>query len=139
MSFLNAVLQKSLVTPITSLALDDPHLHKVYKEDKLSIVDVRATLGTGEQVNVELQLSDKHDMQKRSLYYWSKLYAAQMQEGMPYSKLRKAITINVLDFVLFRTQEDFQTRGTLWDMEKGLRISDDIEIHYIELPKLVAQ
>ncbi|MEH7215874.1 PD-(D/E)XK nuclease family transposase [Bacillus toyonensis] len=43
--------------------MDDSHLHKEYKKDKLSIVDVRATLGTGEQVNVELQLSDKHDKQ----------------------------------------------------------------------------
>ncbi|MED2934062.1 Rpn family recombination-promoting nuclease/putative transposase, partial [Bacillus wiedmannii] len=139
MSFLNAVLQKSLVSPITSLSLDDPHLHKEYKEDKLSIVDVRATLGTGEQINVEIQLSDKHDMRKRSLYYWAKLYTSQMNEGMPYSQLQKAITINVLDFVLFQTQESFQTTGTLWDVEKELRISNEIEIHYIELPKLVAQ
>ncbi|MGG5741915.1 Rpn family recombination-promoting nuclease/putative transposase [Bacillus cereus group sp. IBL03679] len=139
MSFLNAVLQKSLVSPITSLWLDDPHLHKEYKEDKLSIVDVRATLGTGEQINVEIQLSDKHDMRKRSLYYWAKLYTSQMNEGMPYSQLQKAITINVLDFVLFQTQESFRTMGTLWDVEKEFRISDEIEIHYIELPKLVAQ
>lgn len=76
--FLNAVLQKSLRSPITSLFLDDPHLHKEYKEDKLAIMDVRATLGTGEHVNIEVQISNKHDIQKRSLYYWSKLYASQM-------------------------------------------------------------
>ncbi|OOR07097.1 ATPase [Bacillus cereus] len=139
MSFLNAVLQKSLPAPITSLALDDPHLHKEYKEDKLSIVDVRATLGSGEQVNVELQLSDKHDMRKRSLYYWAKLYASQMNEGMPYRDLHKAITINVLDFVMYPAHDSFQTIGTLWDMEQQLQVSEDIEIHFIELPKLVAQ
>ncbi|PEO39930.1 Rpn family recombination-promoting nuclease/putative transposase, partial [Bacillus wiedmannii] len=137
--FLNAVLQKSLASPITSVALDDPHLHKEYKEDKLSIMDVRATLGTGEHVNIEIQLANKHDMQKRSLYYWSKLYASQMQEGMAYSELQKAITINVLDFVLYPNQEHFATKGVLWDVEQGFRISNDIEIHYIELPKLLAQ
>ncbi|OJD55243.1 hypothetical protein BAU23_26825 [Bacillus nitratireducens] len=26
------------------------------------------------------------------LYYWSKLYTSQMQEGMPYRSLRKTIT-----------------------------------------------
>ena len=139
MGFLNAVLQKTLPSPIMSLTLEDPHIHKEYKEDKLSIMDMRATLCTGEFVNVEIQIANKHDIQKRSLYYWSKLYASQMQEGMPYSKLQKAITINLLDFVLYRNQEHFTTTGILWDVEKDLRICDDIEIHYIELPKLIAQ
>ncbi|WP_144519613.1 Rpn family recombination-promoting nuclease/putative transposase [Bacillus thuringiensis] len=139
MGFLNAVLQKTLPSPIMSLTLEDPHVHKEYKEDKLSIMDVRATIGTGEFVNIEIQIANKHDIQKRSLYYWSKLYASQMQEGMPYSKLQKAITINVLDFVLYPKQEHVATTGVLWDVEQGLRISDDIEIHYIELPKLIAQ
>ncbi|ANS51676.1 ATPase [Bacillus thuringiensis] len=139
MRFLNEVLQKSLVSPITSVSLEDPHLHKEYKEDKLSIMDVRATLGTGELVNIEIQLANKHDIQKRSLYYWSKLYASQMQEGMPYSELQKSITINVLDFILYPNQEQFQTTGILWDVEKELRISEDIEIHYIEMPKIIAQ
>ncbi|PEQ00882.1 Rpn family recombination-promoting nuclease/putative transposase, partial [Bacillus toyonensis] len=139
MRFLNEVLQKSLVSPITSVSLEDPHLHKEYKEDKLSIMDVRATLGTGELVNIEIQLANKHDIQKRSLYYWSKLYASQMQEGMPYSELQKSITINVLDFILYPNQEHFQTTGILWDVEKELRISEDIEIHYIEMPKIIAQ
>ncbi|PEZ26841.1 ATPase, partial [Bacillus thuringiensis] len=42
MGFLNAVLQRTLPSPITSLTLEDPHLHKEYKEDKRSIMDVRA-------------------------------------------------------------------------------------------------
>lgn len=137
--FLNAILQKTLPAPITSVTLEDPHVQKEYKEDKLSIMDVRATLGTGELVNVEIQIANKHDIQKRSLYYWSKLYASQMQEGMPYSELQKAITINVLDFVLYPNHAHFTTTGVLWDVEKELRISQDIEIHYIELPKLVAK
>ncbi|ANS52106.1 ATPase [Bacillus thuringiensis] len=139
MGFLNAVLEKTLPSPITSLTLEDPHIYKEYKEDKLSIMDVRATLCTGEFVNIEIQIANKHDIQKRSLYYWSKLYASQMQEGMPYSELQNAITINVLDFVLYPNQEHFATTGILWDVEKELRICDDIEIHYIELPKLIAQ
>ncbi|ANN35795.1 ATPase (plasmid) [Bacillus thuringiensis serovar coreanensis] len=139
MGFLNAVLQRTLSSPITSLTLEDPHLHKEYKEDKLSIMDVRVALETGEFVNIEIQIANKHDIQKRSLYYWSKLYASQMQEGMPYSELQKGITINVLDFVLYPNQEHFQTTGVLWDVEKELRICDDIEIHSIELPKLIAQ
>lgn len=136
---LNAILQKTLLSPITSLTLEDPHVRKAYKEDKLSIMDVQATLGTGEFVHVEIQIANKQDIQKRSLYDWSKLYASQMQEGMPYSKLEKSITIHVLDFILFPIHDGFQTTGTLWDIEKEVLVSEDIEIHYIELPKLTAQ
>ncbi|WP_142306347.1 Rpn family recombination-promoting nuclease/putative transposase, partial [Bacillus wiedmannii] len=88
---------------------------------------------------ISIQLANKHNIQKRSLYYWSKLYTSQMQEGMPYSELQKSITINVLDFILYPNQEHFQTTGILWDVEKELRISEDIEIHYIEMPKIIAQ
>lgn len=137
--FLNAVLEKSLEAPITSLQLEDPHLHKAYEDDKLSILDLLATLNNGTQVNIEIQLRNTHDMVKRSLYYWSKLYTSQMQEGMPYRALRKTITINLLDFILFSSDEEFQTTGQLWDTTKQRVLSDDIEIHFVEIPKLVKQ
>ncbi|MDF2052864.1 Rpn family recombination-promoting nuclease/putative transposase [Priestia megaterium] len=137
--FLNAVLEKSLEAPITSLQLEDPHLHKAYEDDKLSILDLLATLSNGTQVNIEIQLRNTHDMVKRSLYYWSKLYTSQMQEGMPYRALRKTITINLLDFILFSSDEEFQTTGQLWDTTKQRVLSDDIEIHFVEIPKLVKQ
>ncbi|PGV04649.1 Rpn family recombination-promoting nuclease/putative transposase, partial [Bacillus cereus] len=98
-AFLNAILQNSLESPIVSLQLEDPHLHREHEEDKLSILDISATLDTGTKVNVEIQLNNNHDMIKRSLYYWGRLYTSQLQKGMPYSSLHKTITINLLNFV----------------------------------------
>ncbi|MED3182553.1 Rpn family recombination-promoting nuclease/putative transposase [Bacillus thuringiensis] len=137
--FLNAILGESLDVPIVSLQLEDPHLHKSYEDDKLSILDLLATLDNGTQVNIEIQLRNTHDMVKRSLYYWSKLYTSQMQEGMPYRSLRKTITINLLDFILFSQDDSFHTIGKLWNHKKQQILSDDIEIHFVEIPKLVKQ
>ncbi|QIW21927.1 Rpn family recombination-promoting nuclease/putative transposase [Bacillus thuringiensis] len=137
--FLNAILEESLDAPITSLQLEDPHLHKSYEDDKLSILDLLATLDNGTQVNIEIQLRNTHDMVKRSLYYWSKLYTSQMQEGMPYRSLRKTITINLLDFILFSQEDAFHTTGQLWNTKMQRLLSDDIEIHFVEIPKLVKQ
>ncbi|WP_242217610.1 Rpn family recombination-promoting nuclease/putative transposase [Bacillus cereus group sp. BfR-BA-01380] len=137
--FLNAILEDSLDSPITSLQLEDPHLHKAYEDDKLSILDLLATLDNGTQVNIEIQLRNTHDMIKRSLYYWSKLYTSQMQEGMPYRSLRKTITINLLDFMLFSNDEAFHKVGQLWSIKEQKILSDDIEIHFVEIPKLVKQ
>ncbi|GAB6457544.1 Rpn family recombination-promoting nuclease/putative transposase [Bacillus cereus] len=138
-AFLNAMLQKSLESPIASLQLEDPHLHREHANDKLSILDISATLDTGTKVNVEIQLNNNHDMMKRSLYYWGKLYTSQLQKGMPYSALRKTITINLLNFIMFLDHKEFHTTGTLWNTQQQKLLSDDIEIHIIEIPKLTEQ
>ncbi len=57
--FLNAVLQSSIDEEITSLHLDDPHLPREQKDDKLSILDLRATLNSGIKINIEIQVRDK--------------------------------------------------------------------------------
>ncbi len=57
--FLNSVLQSSINEEITSLHLDDPHLPREQKDDKLSILDLRATLNSGIKINIEIQVRDK--------------------------------------------------------------------------------
>lgn len=138
-AFLNALLQDSLESPIVSLQLEDPHLHREHEEDKLSILDISATLDTGTKVNVEIQLNNNHDMIKRSLYYWGRLYTSQLQKGMPYSSLHKTITINLLNFVMFPEYEAFHTTGILWNQQQQKILSDDIEVHIVEIPKLMEQ
>lgn len=138
-TFLNAMLEESLESPIASLQLEDPHLHREHEDDKLSILDVSATLDTGTKVNVEIQLNNNHDMIKRSLYYWGKLYTSQLQKGMPYSSLHKTITINLLNFVMFSEYDEFHTTGILWNRQQQRMLSDDIEVHVVEIPKLMQQ
>jgi len=138
-AFLNAILKDYLESPIVSLQLEDPHLHREYEEDKLSILDISTTLNTGTKVNVEIQLNNNHDMIKRSLYYWGRLYTSQLQKGMPYSSLHKTITINLLNFVMFPEYEAFHTTGILWNQQQQKLLSDDIEVHIVEIPKLLQQ
>ncbi|PEA01766.1 Rpn family recombination-promoting nuclease/putative transposase [Bacillus cereus] len=138
-TFLNAMLKDSLESPIQSLQFEDPHLNREHEEDKLSILDVSATLDTGTKLNIEIQMNNHHVILKRSLYYWSRLYASQLKKGKPYSSLHKTITINLLNFVMFKEYEEFHTTGKLWNMQQQKLLSDEIEIHLIEIPKLMQQ
>lgn len=104
-------------------------MHREYEEDKLSILDISATLNTGTKVNIEIQLNNNHDMIKRSLYYWGRLY----------SSLHKTITISLLNFVMFPEYEAFHTTGILWNQQQQKLLSDDIEVHIVEIPKLLQQ
>jgi predicted transposase/invertase (TIGR01784 family) len=140
MQFLNVTLASSLSSPhIQTLKIEDPHLQREYEKDKLSILDVLATLDDETQIAIEIQLNDQHDFLKRSLYYWSRLYASQMQKGGSYDALRKTITINILNFPVFPEYETFRTTGKLWDIELQKLLIDDLELHIIEIPKLMAQ
>ena len=44
-------------------------------------------------------------MPKRTLYYWARLYAGQMEEGDRYRTLQKSITVNILDFDIMDNEQ----------------------------------
>ena len=132
-SFLNAVLNP--VDPIQSVVLKDTTIEKSHVEDKYSRLDVRATTDKGEHINIEIQLDNKYNMIKRSLYYWSKLYESQLESGNDYQKLSRTICINLLDFNLLK-HDKFHSIYRLKDCETHEELTDIIELHFIELQKM---
>lgn len=42
-------------------------------------------------------------MDKRTLFYWGKLYLENIKKGEDYKELEKVITINILDFEFLDT------------------------------------
>ncbi len=132
-SFLNAVLNPS--DPIKSVTLQDTTIDKEYLTDKYSRLDVRATTDKGEHINIEIQLDNKYNMIKRSLYYWSKLYEGQLESGNDYQKLARTICINLIDFNLLN-HDKFHSVYRLKDCETHEELTDIIELHFIELKKM---
>ncbi|MED2186126.1 Rpn family recombination-promoting nuclease/putative transposase [Bacillus wiedmannii] len=136
--FLNAVLQSSLDEEIISLHLDDPHLPREQKDDKLSILDLRATLNNGIKLNIEIQVRDKKDMIERSLFYWAGMYYSQMTQGMKYTELRPTICINIVDYILF-PEEDFHNVGVVMNKKSEHVISENMQLHFLEIPKVIRE
>lgn len=132
-SFLNAVLNPS--DPIKSVTLQDTTIDKEYLTDKYSRLDVWATTDKGEHINIEIQLDNKYNMIKRSLYYWSKLYEGQLESGNDYQKLARTICINLIDFNLLN-HDKFHSVYRLKDCETHEELTDIIELHFIELKKM---
>ena len=132
-SFLNAVLNP--VDPIKSVSLKDTTIEKSHLEDKYSRLDVKAITNKGEHINIEIQLKDEYNMIKRSLYYWSKLYEGQLENGENYQKLSRTICINLLDFNLLK-HDKFHSVYRLKDCETNEELTDVMELHFIELKKM---
>lgn len=132
-SFLNAVLNP--VDPIKSVNLKDTTIEKSHLEDKYSRLDVKAITNKGEHINIEIQLKDEYNMIKRSLYYWSKLYEGQLENGENYQKLSRTICINLLNFNLLN-HDKFHSVYRLKDCETNEELTDVMELHFIELKKM---
>ncbi|MGE5703967.1 MAG: Rpn family recombination-promoting nuclease/putative transposase [Clostridia bacterium] len=135
LSFLNAVLRPQPGAELTEITLIDPHLIPDQVGDKASILDVKAITRSGERINIEVQLHNKYDMEKRALYYWAKMYEEQLGESSLYKHLRKTITINILDFQCLPT-DAFHSIFRLQEESRGFLLTNDLEIHFLELSKL---
>ena len=132
-SFLNATLKpKDLITEVE---IKNTDLNKGYIEDKFSRLDVKATTNNNEIINIEIQLKNEYNMIKRSLYYWSKLYSDQLNEGEDYSLLKRTICINILNFKYLKTRM-FHSVYRMKEIHTNEELSDIQEIHFIEIPKL---
>lgn len=136
-AFLNAVLNSNDQKKLVSLELLDNNteLIKEMISDKTGRLDVKARTADGMQIDIEVQLNNQYNMDKRTLFYWGKLFLEGIKQGEDYIKLTKVITVNILDFD-FLDIAKFHSIYHLWeDGEEDYLLTDLIEVHFIELPK----
>ena len=132
-SFLNAVIKPKDRTKTVQVMNNE--IDKESIDDKFSRLDIKAKTDKDELINIEIQIRDEHNMVKRSLYYWSKMFESQLTEGQKYDKLAKTICINILNFKCLNTKEAHSVYR-LKEINTNEELTDIQEIHFIELPKL---
>ncbi|MHC0449680.1 MAG: Rpn family recombination-promoting nuclease/putative transposase [Candidatus Lariskella arthropodorum] len=133
MSLINAIVSKE--DQVADIELLNPYNPRNFRNDKLSVLDIKARGNTGRRYNIEIQISDEADYDKRALYYWAKLYTEQLQKGADYSSLNKAIGIHILNFLSIPGVEKYHNVFHLREKENGFHYFDDMELHTIELNK----
>jgi predicted transposase/invertase (TIGR01784 family) len=103
--------------------------------DKSSVMDLRAETNNGTKVNIEVQLREVGNMDKRSLFYWSREYGKNIQAGDEYDDLPRVITINIVD-TEFLPIDRVHASFHLWeDDDKDYMLTDVMEIHFIDMVK----
>jgi predicted transposase/invertase (TIGR01784 family) len=120
---------------VKDITLLNPYNPQNFKSDKLSILDVKAIGQSGKRFNIEIQISDEADYDKRALYYWAKLYTEQLKAGQDYSKLSKAIGIHILNFTSIPNGEKYHNVFHIKEKDTDLLYFKDLELHTIELTK----
>ena len=133
LSFLNAVLGREGVDELQDITFIDRDIEPQFAEDKLSRLDLYGVASDGSRINIEVQLVNLRHMEKRTLYYWARMYQS-IRRGDSYQKLDRAITINLLNVAMLPRHKPHTAYG-LYDIQSGHRLTDDLEIHFIEIPK----
>ena len=131
-------LINSIVSPndkVSAITLLNPYNAKNFKKDKLSILDIKAQGLDGKKFNIEIQITDEADYDKRALYYWGKLYTEQLQSAGGYSQLSKAIGIHILNFVSIPEAPNYHNVFHITERDSGFLYFTDLELHTIELKK----
>ncbi len=118
----------------------NPYLHKkekyLPKEENFGIADVRIKTEEDEELNVGIQFIDGIYVQTKILMYYSQIHLNQLE----YEETReftKTITINILDFNYFSSQEYLKVIK-IKSNERYVNL-EEIEFYVLELPKFTKE
>jgi len=102
---------------------------------KSCVLDVRAKMPSGEMVNVEVQIRDQKNIDRRSLFYLSKEYVRQLNAGGDYILLPDVIAINIVNYDYPKTQSFHSCFHLREDTEHEIILTEALEIHFVNMVK----
>ena len=132
--FLNSVIQHK--SPIVKVHINQTELSRDLVAQKGVRLDILATTSDGTQINVEMQKNVNPNMIARALFYWAKIYSGTTDSRENYGILKRTISINILDFILLKDEENFWNKYIIMNSKNHRQLTDFFEMHFIELRKL---
>ena len=138
-SFLNAILDYRGEQAIADLTIVDPYQIPMLKGMKDTYVDVKAVLGNGKHVIIEMQVLNVAGFEKRILHNAAKQYATQLLKGDDYALLNPVIALTFTDFIMFEGDQEPISRFRLIERDRFIEYSDDVELIFVELPKFTLE
>ena len=119
--FLSELLRRQIIIKHIGESESNP----MSKGNKTNRVDILVEADGKELVIIELQYDRQDDYFKRMLYGVSKTIAEYMDEGMPYSEVRKVYSVNIVYFDLGEG-DDYVYHG--FTNFKGLHTNNELHL-----------
>jgi predicted transposase/invertase (TIGR01784 family) len=136
-AFLNAVLGRKGKDAIESVEIiENKTVSAEVIGDKSSVLDARARTAEGERTNIEIQMRNAGNMERRSLFYWSREFSRGMEAGQDYRDASCVIAINVTDYEFLPEIPAFHTSFHIReDRYRDIILTDALEIHFVDMVK----
>ena len=129
--FLRVVLKKN----IDSVVILNPALKPNYPSGKKSILDIRARLNNGENVDVEIQVEAVKEMRERISFYNDKMITDQLGEGKNYLEIKPAISIIIAGDVIIHETNKCHNVFLMLEKDEHFPFNGLKEIHILELSR----
>ena len=138
LSLLNAILERKGSETIKTIEYVNPYLDREYSDDKQSILDIRVKTNRNKEIDIEMQVASAPYYVKRSLWYWASIYEKQLEKNQSYGTLNKCIVVNLINFNLeiLKDCTDYHNVFEVKERFTNRKLTDDLEIHYVEMKKL---
>ena len=135
------LLRDILGMKVNEIDLDvNPITEKELMDDKLGIMDIASVVNDNVQVDIEMQVVNKNNIEKRIMYYWNAYYQKSISKGDDYEELKRTIIILIADFEI-KGIEQAKKYFTEWEIREKdyseLILTDVLKIRIIELPKYI--
>lgn len=126
---------------IKSLEFKNPNLIREVMEDKEEILDIKAVLDNNVLCDIEIQVVNHHDIEKRVLNYWAKMYRQSIGKSKKYINMKRTIVIFITTFDIDRLKdiEEYKTRWRILEEKLKIELTDVFELDIIELSKAKRQ
>ena len=133
--FIEAILDKNIEEVDLSQNIV---LRRETAKDKMGVLDVLVKVDDEEYYNLEMKLTEKKQLMERLLYYWSKIYTRNIKMGENYTGLKRTIEVLIVDFEIKDLKElEYHSKWKIIEeKERKLILTNALEIHILELPKL---
>ena len=115
--------------------MHDIRLEQLAKEQKFGILDLGVELGNGKFINIEIQLRNHNNIEKRTTFYASKKITEQLGTGEDFRNLRPIIIIAILDYSFIDLPEYVTETVRVSEKHREYKLNNDVKYYYIELSK----
>jgi len=132
-ALLTAILEPE--SPIADVEVLNPEVTKESVDEKGTVLDILAHLSDGRRANLEMQANARGWRMSRGVFYSTRVFASQLTRGDEYDDLNPVVGIFILDFRAL-PGERYHSKFELLETHNHQRLTDDLTIHVLELPKL---
>ena len=144
---LKALLEAILEVPINNVQVKNPELPRDLYDSKAGVLDIKVQINENIICDIEMQVKDLKNMDRRSSYYMSSLIAEELKKGEDYTQIKNTIVINLLNFKYYKRNSyrsiahmKFEKTKENEYVEMGYKKEEeiathDLEMHFIEIPK----
>ena len=138
-SLLNAVFaNKKIGRIIKSLTVMNPNLERHSKDDKLSILDIRAQLDDGATVLIEMHLYDMFDLKYKTIRSWARAYGEDLSSGEDYSAQPPVVCVTFMNGQVDGGEGNkIHKCYKIMETEESTVLTDALELHYIDMKAFV--